>query len=300
MTRKLSKRDMILLCMVALIAVGAAYYYLLYKPITEHVGMQEARFEELQFEVTMARAYTSSLDRAFDTIDELNAGIEEITASYYPVIQPQYFVNMMRAFADDLGLGIAALEVGQHESMAIDKLIPDEREITDSLTLAKLGLSNALREQAGSEPGEGVRRDKPSVKPGDIMISRMTFYLYDGELETYLEYLEKINNAGRPIYIEEFMIAPKRNTELEQKTIEAFGLTAEDEDELNEILSSIEAYVIEFELKITIVVMHLPFSTDESGEFELEVVPPANSMDSFTRGTYLKETTSGIGWKVEK
>ena len=269
MKRKISKRNSILLGIVAVAALGFAFYQLMYLPTMEYLEEQEERQFALEQEIAIARAYAASLENAALLLAELDQGIRAVRDTYYPLVEAQYFVDLLRIFSDDLELKISAIQVEVPSTRALSNLIPDESEDGDPLAEAYRNYARVTGTPESGGVGQGLMW--PSTRPGNIILSEMTFYLFDGELEDYLRLLEKINNADRPIYVSQFIIAPKRNAELEREIEEAEGA---------------EAKVLEFELMVTVMVIQLPYA-DDRGEFKFNVLPAEGTIESFLHGMYI-------------
>jgi len=271
MKRKISQRNAILLGIVAIAAISFAFYQLVYLPTIEHIEEQQERHAELEQEIAIARAYAASLENAAVLLLELDEGITAIRNTYYPLVPAQYFVDMLRRFSDDLDLTVSAIEVRVPSLTNLANVIPDETEDSDPLTEAYRNYARVTGGVSEDPDGSAQGPRRPSETPGSIITSEISFYLFDGELEDYLRYLERINNSDRPIYVRQFIISPSRNVDLEREIEEEEGA---------------EAMVLEFELHVSVAVIHLPYP-DDTGQFRFNVLPPEGTMESFLHGMYI-------------
>ena len=245
----MTKRDKVLLIIISVVAVIFAFYYIIYQPTTEHVRRQYEREKDLQMELTVAQTIGHLLDETLISQEKVLADADHVIAAYYPIIRPQYFVDLFREFADEHEIILSGVSVEAPSLKKLSELIPKDQKTDDPLVDAIIAF-NELSGDASEDP----EMQAPSVEPGSIVVNTLRLVLYGGELEQYIAYLDSINNTGKPIYIAEY------------------GLKYGPEDTLVMVVEVIVLMVDRLTAGQYI---------DDVSEFSFDVLPPAGLIDIF-------------------
>ena len=261
MKKSISKRDKVLLIVITVAAAIFAYFHFLYTPIIAQISEKEARYKTLKSELSLAAARESAMKSIMASEDMLLDNINGIISSYYPYIQPQYFVDLIHGFTEDLGLMVAGVAVQSPSIQDLSNVFPDQKTSDDPFlnALTELDKLSGAPLQ-GSEFPEG---EKLATEPGAVIVNRMTFSVLGGDLEQYIRFLEKINNTGYPIYVSQYVLSN------------------------NSIDNSLE-------LNTSITVIHLDRLTPlqhikDASQFSFDKLPPADSADNFRYNAPLEE-----------
>jgi len=268
MRKSLSKRDKVLLSVMAVAVTAFAYYYFAYSPIMAHIDEQKERYVEIENELSSVNDTSKVLASTLSSSDKIIADISKIISSYYPYIEPQYFVSLMCVFSEELGLSVAHVNVAPPTLRDLSKLIPDKNEsesrnpfdsaLADIDGMSDSSVNSTSQDSESADNGNASSGDaspanaeQPPAEVGTVLVSRLSFSIYDGNFEKYLKFLNKVNNTGYPIYVSQYTVFP------------------------NTVDNSLE-------MDITINVIHLDrlsaqqYMTDAS-QFTFDVLPPSGS-----------------------
>jgi hypothetical protein len=245
----MTKRDKVLLIIVIIVAVVFASYYFVYEPTITHIEAQRVRAQDLQFELNMARTHEATLRATLATQEEVLENIEEIIALYYPSLPPQYFVDLLRIFADEHEITIDSIDVQTPSMQGLDRIIPGDPAVTDPLSIAIMDY-NALIGEVEDPP----QRVRPAVIPGGIRVNRLVLALTGGDLAQYLLYLDSIKNTGFPIYVSNYSLA----------------VTGEDTLAMSISIAALSVERLTAEQY-----------REDASMFSFEIMPPAESLDNF-------------------
>jgi hypothetical protein len=248
MRNRLSKRDKVLLGVIALAVSAFAYYYFVYNPITAQISAQKSRNEELGRKIEAAKIDSGALEEKITSELELMDNTNEIISTYYPYIEPQYFVDLLRVFSDELNLTISSIDVESPTLQNLSHLIPDEKEKTnddpflstleeivelseDSQKSTSASEDNQSSDTGSSSGGNSSSDNKSSsggsasgdksagdteqdpIKPGTIILNHLSFTIINGSFEQYLSFLNKINSTGYPIYVSKYEVTKDYNND---------------------------------------------------------------------------------------
>ena len=272
MRMSLSKRDKILLGILLIAIVAFAYYHFIYDPITKQIEEKKSHYEELEYEISVASAQETALSSTMISEDVLLSKIESIISSYYPYLQPQYFVDLVRTFSDEHGLILSNVDVGSPSYQSLPKIgkiikSSDDPFLSAISELDKLTSELSKKSEPATEStpsadnGSSQKSKSPQEsestqeQPGSLRVNHLSFSLNGGNLEQYLGFLDSLNNTGYPIYISQY--------ELENS---AFDNT--------------------LGLFVSIIVIHLDrltslqYATD-AAQFTFDKLPPAGSKNNF-------------------
>ena len=252
MRRGLTSRDKVLFDILIIAVVAFAYYYLLYNPTMNHIREQENLREELEFEIEMAIAYGDTLISTIETQEEMLSGIDGIINTYYPYVQPQYFVDLLYTFTAEHELTISSVDVDTPSLMSLSRSRPAEVNDKDALLKALEMYDILLNEALEAESEE---EDARLIEPSAIVVDRLFLSLCDGDLEQYLGFLESVNDVGHPIYVSQCELAVNRFTDT-------------------------------LEMSIAIIIIHFDRLTesqyrDDASQFTFTPAKPAESEDNF-------------------
>jgi len=283
MKRTLTKHDKTLFAIIIVAVVAFAYYYFVFNPITNQINEQETRSREIEQELFVIKSYGGALENTLTAQSTALEGIDEIINTYYPYVKPQYYVDLLRSFSDDLDLTIAAITAAPQGPHELSGLIPEnQRHKDDSLLDALSGYDELMKQQIEIEqnydpeerPGsltlntvavtlvdgnldQFIRLVNPAVRPGSVILTTIAISLLDGNLDQYLNFLEKVNTTGYPIYVSDYSLSVTNINEVTQ-----------------------------MEMDLIIMVIHVDRLTPsqyirDAADFTFEPYPPANSKDNF-------------------
>lgn len=203
----MTKRDKMLLAVISLVAIVFAFYYFVYQPTIEHVQRQREYKLDLQMELNVSKTYEASIATAVAAQEESLAGMTAVIDSYYPYLPPQYYVDLLREFADEQGLTVDTIDAVPPSLQELDKILSEDDVINDPLYNAIIRY-NELHGTVEQETGNGG----PAVSPGAIIVNRLSFSLKGGELGAYLSFLDSVNKTGYPIYVDNYALVVRGET----------------------------------------------------------------------------------------
>ena len=249
MRNRLSKRDKVLLGVIVFAVAAFAYYYFVYNPITAQISAQKSRNEELGRKIDAAKIDAGALEEKITSELELMDNTNEIISAYYPYLEPQYFVDLLRVFSDELDLTISGIDVESPTLQNLSHLIPDEKEKTnddpflstleeivelseDSQKSTSASKDNQSSDTGSSSDGNSSSDNKSAsgsgsasgdksagdteqdpIKPGTIILNHLSFTVINGSFEKYLSFLNKINSTGYPIYVSKYEVTKDYNND---------------------------------------------------------------------------------------
>ena len=254
MITSVSKRDKMLLGILAVIVVVAACYFLVFDPVTTQISEREAQCEELSLELNTVTGNKAAIASAQEMEKNVLSNIGEIALSYYPYVQSQYFADLLCTFSDELDLTVTDIAVSAPYLQNLSGIIPDEEKTDDPFANALKDV-NKLGDKTAENSGSPAEDDAAPAKPGSILANKLAFSISNGSVAQYLAFLDKINKTPHPIYVSQYML---------------------DVDSINNTLV----------MNVTIIILHI-FSTIDSPEiavlpkYSFEALPPAGSEHNF-------------------